>query len=147
MTVYYTDRGATVYTPDDGCAVVYPGQVAVSAALALADEVRAVFVPAGIEVHRVVIGNSDFDGHGTPLLQAKIGFVPADGSAGATGDDTKVAAAGAWARDAATTTYDLFPPVQVDVDSWLNIVVTAAPATGATGTVYGKVEGRGVGRP
>ncbi|SMF94603.1 hypothetical protein SAMN02949497_1924 [Methylomagnum ishizawai] len=147
MTVYYTDRMVPVYTPGDGCAVVYPGRVAVSAAPAQDDEIRLVLIPAGTEVHRVVIKNPDLDSNGSPALAAKIGFAPADGTEGASGDDTQVKAAGAWAQAAATTTYELFPPVQVDVDSYLNIVVTTGPGTGATGTVYGKVEGRATGRP
>jgi hypothetical protein len=124
----------------------FSGQASVSTAIANADEVRPVFVPAGTEVHRVVIKNTDLDSNGSPALQAKIGFTPADGSAAA-GADTAVAAAAAWGQAAATTTYDLFPPYQVDVDSWLNIVVTTGPGTGATGTVYANVEGVSLGPP
>ena len=109
----------------------------------IGDVIQPVKVSAGTEVHRVVIKNTDLDGGTT--LAAKIGFTPADGSAAPSGADTAVAAAGAWAQSAATTTYEIFPPYRVEKDSFLNIVLTAAATTPAAGTVYAKVEGEALG--
>lgn len=103
--------------------------------------VQLVKVPAGTEVDRVVIKNTDLDGHGTPTLTAKIGFAPIDGSAAVSGADTAIAADGAWGQSAATTTYEIFPPYVVEVDSWLTIVAGTGAATAAGGTVSAKVEG------
>ena len=132
-------------TGDGGNAMVSTGSAAATAALVLADSVRPCRVAAGTKVSRVVVKNDDLDSNGTPALEAKIGFTPCDGSAQATGDDVVVAAAGAFGQSAATTTYEIFPPHLVTKDSYLDIVVTTAPATGAAGTVYGKVEGEAIG--
>lgn len=128
-----------------GNAVVFSGVAAVTTAPALADSIQPVFVPAGTLVHKVTIKNTDMDAGGSPALAAKIGFSPADGSATPSGADTAIASAANWAQSAVTTTYDILPPYMVEEDSMLNIVVTAAPATGATGTVYAVVTGEACG--
>jgi hypothetical protein len=109
----------------------------------IGDIIQPVKVAAGTEVHRVVVKVTDMDS--ATSLQAKIGFTPADGSAAPSGADVAVAAAGAWAQSAATTTYEIFPPYRVEKDSYLNIVVTAAAGTAVAGTVYAKVEGEALG--
>lgn len=127
-------------------ACVFADSVAIVAGdVDLADVIQPVFVPGGTDVHRVTIKNTDLDSNGAPALAAKIGFTPADGSTAASGADTAVASAASWGQSAATTAYEIFPPYRVEVDSWLNIVVTTAAATGAAGTVYAKVEGEGLG--
>lgn len=127
-------------------AVIFNDGVAVAAGdVEAADVIQPVLVPAGTEVHRVVIKNTDLDSNGAPALTAKIGFTPADGSAAPAGADTAVATNGAWGQSAATTTYEIFPPYRVEKDSYLNIVVGTGAATGAAGTVYAKVEGEGLG--
>lgn len=136
---------ALTSTGDGGNAAVNTGKATVSAALVLSDSVRPCRVAAGTKVSRVVVKNDDLDTNGTPTLQAKIGFKPCDGSAQEAGDDTVVAAAAAWGQAAATTTYEIFPPFLAKVDSYLDIVVTNVPATGAAGTVHGKVEGEAIG--
>lgn len=128
---------------DRGNAVVYVGSVTPAAAIVLSDSVRPCSVAAGTKVHRVVIKNDDLDTGAT--LAAKIGFIPADGSAQPAGGDAIVKATGVWGQAAATTTYEIFPPYLVEVDSYLDIVVTTAPTGGGVGTVHGKVEGDGVG--
>ncbi len=130
-------------TGDGGNACVYADSVSVSAAPALADKIRPCLVAGGTKVSRVVIKVTDMDTGGTPALAAKIGFAPADGSSG--GDDDVVASAAAFGQSAGTVTYEIFPPYLVGEDSYLEAVVTTAPATGATGTVYGKVEGEAIG--
>lgn len=130
-----------------GNAAVFHDSVAVATTdvNGIGDVIQPVKVAAGTEVHRVVIKNTDLDGGTTPTLAAKIGFTPADGSAAPSGADTAVAAAGAWAQSAATTTYEIFPPYRVEKDSFLNIVLTAAATTPAAGTVNAKVEGEALG--
>ena len=127
-------------------AVVFADSVAtVAGDVDLADIIQPVKVAGGTAVHRVVIKNTDLDSNGVPLLAAKIGFTPVDGSSAPSGADTAVASAASWGQSAATTTYEIFPPYVVAKDSYLNIVVTTAAATGAAGTVYAKVEGEGLG--
>lgn len=126
---------------DGGNGSRYSGSSVITANLAISDKVRPCRVPAGTLVDRVVVKVPDLDSGTT--LQAKIGFAPIDGSAQVSGDDTAVAAAGAWAQAAATTTYEIFPPFLVLKDSFLEIAVTAAGI--GTGTVYGKVEGEAIG--
>jgi hypothetical protein len=131
---------------DGGNASVYFGSADVSSVLAADDAVRPCRVAGGTKVTRVVVQNDELDTGGTPTLAAKIGFTPLDGSAQASGDDEAVAAVGATIlQDAATTTYEIFPPFLVEQDAYLEIVVTADPATGATGSVYAKVEGEAIG--
>lgn len=133
-------------TGDGGNRSVNTGFAAVSAALTTSDKVRPCRVAAGTIVDRVVIKNADLDTNVSPTLACKIGFAPIDGSAAPSGADEAVAAAGATIlQGAATTTYEIFPPYKVENDSYLEIVPTADPATGATGTVYGKVEGEAIG--
>jgi hypothetical protein len=145
MAKYYCDRFAPVVTATDGCATVHHGEVSVTAALAVDDEIRAVRVPAGTEVHRAVIKVPDMDTNVAPTLEAKIGFIPDDGSATPTGADTAVKAAAAFAQGGNTMILDVFPPYVVEQDSYLNIVVTTAAATGTAGTIHGRVEGRAIG--
>lgn len=141
MAAYKTDVLSPLQSSGIGNGMRYFGSAAVSANLATNDTIDLVRVAGGTLVDRVVVKVPDLDS-GT-ALQAKIGFTPADGSAAPSGADVAVAAAGAWAQAAATTTYEIFPPYEVAVDSFLRIAVTAG-GTG-TGTVYGKVEGAGRG--
>lgn len=103
--------------------------------------VQLVKVAAGTEVDRVVVKNTDLDAHATPTLTAKIGFAPIDGSAAVAGADTAVSADAAFGQAAATTTFEIFPPYLVEVDSWLSITVGTGAATAAAGTIDAKVEG------
>lgn len=129
-------------TGDGGNAVVTFGSATVSAASANGDKYRPCRIPGGTKVHRVVVKNTDLDS-GTPAILCKIGYAPLDGSAG---DDDALGGAGLTIlQAAATTTYEIFPPVLVEKDSYLQIEVTTGPGTGATGTVSAKVEGEAVG--
>lgn len=131
-------------TGKGGNAAVTTGSTSVAAASAVGDKYRPCRVAGGTKVHRVVVKNTDLDSNGAPAILCKIGFARIDGEA--SGQDEAVAATGATIlQGAATTTYELFPPVLVEQDSYLEIVVTTGPATGATGTVYGKVEGEAIG--
>lgn len=124
---------------DGGNASVYSGSAVVAANLTTADKVRPVYIPGGTKVHRVVVKNPDLDS-GTALA-VNIGFSHADGSSGPSA--TAVASAVTTLQAAATTTYELLPPVLLEKDSYLEIVPTVG-GTG-TGTVHGRVEGESVG--
>lgn len=147
MATYSVNNARPAHSCEYGNNTVLHDNTTIGAALALADVVRLAFVPAGTEVHRVVVKVTDMDTDGSPALAAKLGFAPADGSSAVSGADTAVASAAAWAQSAATTTYEIFPPYKVDVDSWLQAVVTTAAATGAAGTAHAKVEGVSLGPP
>jgi len=70
-----------------------------------------------------------------------IGFSYQDGSSGPSA--TAVAAAANTWRAVATTTYELFPPITLEKDAYLECVPTVGGV--GTGTVYGKVEGECLG--
>ncbi len=144
MTIYNKQSTAAPFSGDDGNRVVFVDSAVVTAALVAADKVRPVLIPAGTKVDRVVISNGDLD-TGTGTLTATIGFEHQDGSTGASA--TAIAADGANAlTGAATTTYELFPPVTVEKDSYVVITSTiGANAMAAAKTVYCKVEGESLG--
>ena len=118
------------------------GIASVTVLLGAGDKVRCGKIPGGTKVDRVVIKNGDLDS-GTTLTDM-IGYEPIDGS---TGDADAFCATGATTRRAAaTTTYEIFPPVLVEKDSWLTLTaVDAATGLAATVSVEGKVEGEHVG--
>lgn len=122
-----------------GNAMVFMDSAVIAANLAAADEVRLCRVSAGTKVHRVVVENPDLDS-GSNLL-VDLGFANIDGSAGpsltALADD-----AATW-QAAAVTTYEVNPPVLLTKDAYL--VATVDTGGVGTGTVYGKVEGEGLG--
>jgi hypothetical protein len=139
-----TKANEPVHSGDHGNRVVFADNCVATGDLVAADALNAVKIPAGTLVDRVVIKNPDLDS--ATALTAKIGFAPTDGSAGVSGADVAVSADAAWGRAAATTTYEIFPPYKVLVDSYLSVVVgTGATASSGGGTVYGKVEGENLG--
>lgn len=144
MTIYNKQSSQAPFSGDDGNRVVFTDKATVAAALIAADKVRPVLIPGGTKVDRVVIKNGDLD-TGTNTLTASIGFEHADGSSGASA--TAVAADGANAlTGAATTTYELFPPVVVEKDSYLVLTCgTGANAMAAPADVHAKVEGEALG--
>lgn len=126
-------------TGDSGNAVIFEGSAVVSANLTTSDKVRPCRVAGGTKVHRVVVRNPDLDS-GTALA-VNIGFSHIDGTSGPSA--TAVASAATTWQGAATTTYELFPPVLLAQDAYLEVVPTVG-GTG-TGTVYAKVEGEAIG--
>lgn len=139
MPNYQPASNQSPYSGDDGNRVVFTDSAVVSANLAIADKVRLALIPAGTKVDRVVISNADLDSGAA--LATNLGFENKDGSAGPSA--TAIASAATTWRAAATTTYELFPPVLLTKDAYLQATVTAG-GTG-TGTVYGKVEGECMG--
>ena len=144
MTIYNKQNSAAPFSGDDGNRVVFTDKATVPIALVATDKVRPVLIPAGTKVDRVVIKNGDME-TGTPALTATIGFEHADGSSGASA--TAIAADGANAlQGVATTTYELFPPVTVEKDSYVVITCTiGAAAQAASVDVHCKVEGENLG--
>lgn len=122
-----------------GNQVVFADSAIVTANLATTDKVRLAKIPAGTLVGRVVIKNPDLDSGAT--LAVNIGFSNVDGTSGPSA--TAVASAATTWQAAATTTYELFPPVLLSKDAYLECVPTAAGV--GTGTIYGKVEGEALG--
>lgn len=145
-TIVTTTRGSTA-TGDYGNSSVFVDSIAVpTTSLTAASVIKLTRVPAGTLVDRVVVKNTDMDSNATPTSTAKIGFSPVDGSAAVAGADTAILSTAAFGQAAATTTYEIFPPYAVEVDSYVTIVIGTGAATAAAGTVYAKVEGeyRGV---
>lgn len=133
-----------IHSASYGNASVFTDALSVATTnLTLNDNLRLCEVPGGTLVDRVVVRNTDMDtGAG---LAVRIGFTPIDGSAAPSGADVAVAAQAAWGQAAATTTYEIFPPYLVAVDSYLNIIVNVVPVGAVAGTINAKVEGEVVG--
>ena len=136
---YQPASGNTPYSGDDGNRVVFADSAVIAANLATTDKVNLAKLPAGTKVDRVVIKNPDLDSGAN--LAVNIGFANCDGSSGPSA--TAVASAATTWQAAATTTYELFPPVVLTKDAYLQAVPTVAGV--GTGTVYGKVEGEALG--
>ena len=144
MPNYNTTDTSPVFACGYGNRVEFDGVATVTAALGIGDKVRICKIPAGTKVDRVVIKTGDMDS-GTTLTD-KIGWEPLDGSV-VSGADVAFCASGATTRQApALTTYEIFPPVVVKVDSWLTLqCVTAAAGQAGNVDVAGKVEGVSLG--
>lgn len=143
MTATKPSKNAqAAYSGEFGNRVVYDDSAAPAGDCVAADTIDLVKIPAGTRVDRVTIKNPDLDS--ATALTAKIGFAAVDGSSIA--QDAEVAADGSWGRSAATTAYELFPPVLVTKDSYLRVTVgTGATGSSGGGTIYGKVEGETLG--
>ena len=139
MTIYVNQSTAAPFSGDDGNQVVYTDSSVIGANLTTSDKVNLVKVPAGTKVDRVVIKNADLDSGAN--LAVNIGFANVDGTSGPSA--TAVASAATTWQAAATTTYELLPPVVLEKDAYLQAVPTVGGV--GTGTVYGKVEGENLG--
>lgn len=124
---------------DCGNRMVFTGSAVVAANLTTSDKVRPCRVAGGTLVDRVVIKNPDLDS-GTALA-VNVGFANIDGTSGPSA--TAIASAATTWQAAATTTYEIFPPVLIEKDAYLEVVPTVG-GTG-TGTVHAKVEGEAIG--
>lgn len=146
MATYQTTSTGAVHSCEYGNRTVHQGSAAVSTKLGIGDKVRMCKIPGGTLVDRVVVKTGDMETDATPTLTDKIGWEPMDGST-VTNADVAFCASGATTRQsAATTTYEIFPPVLVTKDSWLTLTcVAAATAMSAAVTCSGKVEGETIG--
>ena len=122
-----------------GNAAVVWGTVTPSSG-ALASVYRPVRIPAGMTVTGLKINNADLDTGGTSYA-VKIGYSYVDGS---TGDDDYFSAATTILSGAALT--DLrFPPIKFEKDVWVDLTVTTAAATFASGDITAIVTGEATG--
>ena len=142
MATYKPAANKNVHSCEFGNRTVHQNSASVSAALAIADKVRMCMIPGGTLVDRVVVKTGDLDSGAT--LTDKIGYEPKSGNTAVL--DAFCASGATTRQSAATTTYEIFPPVLVAEDSWLVLTCVAA-ATGLAATVscYGKVEGETIG--
>lgn len=114
----------------------------------LAEVIRPCIIPAGHEVHAIILANDDIDSNGTPLAAFEMGYNPVDSNDGALAQSAAYfAATGDITLQAAQNgkVYAKFAPKKFEQDAFLEIIATAAAATFAAGTVYVKVIGRAVG--
>jgi hypothetical protein len=110
---------------------------------ALASVYRPVRIPAGMTVTGLKINNADLDTGGTAFA-VKIGYTPVDSTAGPTADDDYFSAATTILSAAALT--DLrFPPIKFEKDVYVDLTVTVAATTFASGDITAIVTGEATG--
>ncbi|MGH9927780.1 MAG: hypothetical protein ACREA9_00990 [Pyrinomonadaceae bacterium] len=102
-------------------------------------------IPAGAEVHALVIANGDLD-TGTSVLAVKIGYAPVDG-VNPTGVDNYFSPAGDVVLASANLgkLYANFDPIKFEFDVFLNLVVTTSANVFAAAAIWAKVLTRNVG--
>lgn len=128
-----------------GNAATHTGKVTPTA-LANADILRVVRIPAGFRADFVLLGNDDLDSNGAPTAACKVGYTPVNSTDGPAASDAYWAAAGqTYLQAAGSRVLPLGPPVVFDYDVWLIITMTAASATFAAGSVWATVIGENVG--
>lgn len=104
------------------------------AALANADIVKLVRIPAGTRVDEVVIQHDEIDSNGTPTLTGKVGYTPVNSTNGPTADDDYWFASAAIGQSKAAVQCAA-QPITFEYDVWLIFTATAAIATLATTAV------------
>lgn len=112
------------------------------------DVYRFGIIPAGFEVHSVVLANDDLDSSGSPTIAFKMGYTPVSSAEGSlTANDAYFVAAGDTSLQAANggKVYSRFDPIKFEQDVFLDITLSAGAATFATGSVWVTVIGRNVG--
>lgn len=126
-----------------GNAVSLTGSIALAVTPPNGDDIRVLRIPAGTRVGTVILGNSDLDTNGTPLLAFSLGFMPV---VAADGPATNLAYFGPTGDTALQSTnlgkvYRNFAAITFDKDVYLILRVTAAAATFAAGTIHATVLG------
>lgn len=110
---------------------------------ALASVYRPVRIPAGMTVTGLKINNADLDTGGTSFA-VKVGYTPVDAAAGPTADDDYFSVATTMLSGAALT--DLrFPPIKFEKDVYIDLTVTTAATTFASGDITAIVTGEATG--
>ena len=110
------------------------------------DILRFTKIPAGSEVHAIVLANDDLDSNVTPLIAFKIGYTPVDGVNPAASDAYFVAAGDITLQAVnGGKVYSKFDPIKFEYDVFLILTLTAAAATFAAGSVWAKALTRNVG--
>jgi hypothetical protein len=110
---------------------------------ALASIYRPVRIPAGMTVTGLKINNDDLDAGGTAFA-VKIGYSPVSAADGPVGDDDYFSA-GTTILSAANLTDLRFDPIKFEKDVYVDLTVTVAAATFASGEIIAIVTGDATG--
>lgn len=105
-------------------------------------------VPAGTEVHALVLANDDVDSNGTPTAAFKLGYTPVSAADGAlVANDAYFKSAGDITLQAANEgkVYSRFNPIKFEQDVFLILTSTASSATFAAGVAWLKALGKALG--
>jgi len=134
-----------------GDALIAAGQVTTAAGDDTQGDIfRMCTIPAGTEVHAIVIANEDLDSGGGPSLTVDIGYTPVNSDDGPTADDDGFLNGGA-ASDVlqsanAGKVFAGFDPIKFEYDVYLDLTVANAAAAFVTDKkIWAKVLGRCVG--
>lgn len=125
-----------------GNALVVWGTVAPSSG-ALASVYRPVRIPAGMTVTGLRIVNADLDSGGTAFA-VKIGYTPVDAAVGPTADDDYFSAAVTHLSAVGLNDYR-FDPIKFEKDVYVDLTVTVAATTFASGNITAIVTGEATG--
>lgn len=125
-----------------GNAAIVWGSVTPSSG-ALASVYRPVRIPAGMTVTGLRIHNPDMDTGGTAYA-VKIGFTPVDSAAGPTADDDYFSTAVTHLSAVGDNVYR-FDPIKFEKDVYLDLTVTVAATTFASGAITAIVTGEATG--
>jgi hypothetical protein len=125
-----------------GNAAIVWGAVTPSSGAA-ASVYRLVRIPAGMTVTGVRVHNPDMDTGGTAFA-VKAGYTPVDSVAGPTADDDYFSAAVTHLSAVGDNVYR-FPPIKFEKDVFLDLTVTVAATTYASGEITAIVTGEATG--
>lgn len=125
-----------------GNALVVWGTVSPSSG-ALASVYRPVRIPAGMTVTGLKINNADLDTGGTSFA-VKVGYTPVDAAVGPTADDDYFSGAITALSGKALTDLQ-FPPIKFEKDVYVDMTVTTAATTFASGDITAIVTGEATG--
>lgn len=141
----------TPHMSEYGDALIASGQVTTAAGDDTAGDIfRMCVIPAGTEVHAIIIANEDCDSDGSPALTVDIGYTPVDSDDGPTADDDAFLNGGAAVDILQSANpgkiYAGFNPIKFEYDVYLDLTVAVAAGTFVTGKkIWAKVLGRAVG--
>jgi hypothetical protein len=110
---------------------------------AFASVYRPVRIPAGMTVTGLKINNDDLD-TGGPSFAVKIGYTPVSAADGPVGDDDYFSPA-TTILSAPNLTDLRFPPLKFEKDVYVDLTVTVAATTFATGAITAIVTGDATG--
>lgn len=118
------------------------------AALATGDIVRPLIIPAGFEVHEILVANDQLDSNGAPTAVFRLGFTVKDSTEGALASvDNFFGPAGQAQVSAANEgkVFGRFDAKKFEQDVFLDLLFNTGAATFAAGSVWVTVKGRNVG--
>lgn len=125
-----------------GNAVIANGKAAVTTSLADNDVIYPCIIPAGTEVHAIVVANDDLDSGTSAAIVCDIGFTPVNSDDGPTEDKDYFASGDTGFQGASDgRVFANFDPKKFEYDVFLNVNVTTAAATAKAGSIRTKVLG------